>query len=152
MYKKTQSIPVADLRGCEGRMPLGSHFFQFHVVFLGKFGKIVCWRPQGVGTNTSGKSWIRHWCLLRNVPMWTAACQVWSSQPQKGVCHPIIWPIFAENCMNMKELREGPQWRHHCRFLARAQPVFWRHGYVHVCDFRCRHSGCFLGSSLPHVY
>ena len=33
--------------------------------FLGKFGKIVCWRPPWrVGAPTSGKSGIRHWSGL----------------------------------------------------------------------------------------
>ena len=43
--------------GREGRphLPPGPISFIF-MQFLGKFGKIVCWR-----TPTSGKSWIRHW-------------------------------------------------------------------------------------------
>ena len=37
--------PVADLRrGREGRPPVGPNSFNF-MQFLGKFGKIVCWRP-----------------------------------------------------------------------------------------------------------
>ena len=40
--------------------PGGPNSFNF-MQFLGKFGKIVCWRPPwGVGAPSSGKSWIRH--------------------------------------------------------------------------------------------
>ena len=40
--------------------PGGSNSFNF-IQFLGKFGKIVCWRPpRGVGAPPWGKSWIRH--------------------------------------------------------------------------------------------
>ena len=35
--------------------PPGSKYFQFHAV-LGKFGKIVCWRPRGIGAPSSGNS------------------------------------------------------------------------------------------------
>ena len=41
---------VADLRGGgarDARPPGGSNSFNF-VQFLGKFGKIVCWRPPGL--------------------------------------------------------------------------------------------------------
>ena len=53
--------------GCEGRAPPGPNSFNF-MKFLGKFGKIVCWRPlsRGVGAPSSGKSWIRH-CVLLHV-------------------------------------------------------------------------------------
>ena len=46
------------------RPPGGLHSFNF-MQFLGKFGKIVCWRPPPPGScaPSSGKSWIRH-CLL----------------------------------------------------------------------------------------
>ena len=53
---------VADLRGGRrGRAPPGGpNSFDF-MQFLGNFSKIVCWRPPwGVGTPSSGKSWIRH--------------------------------------------------------------------------------------------
>ena len=42
------------------RAPPGPNSFNF-MQFLGKFGKIVCWRlPWRVGAPSSGKSWIRH--------------------------------------------------------------------------------------------
>ena len=46
----------------EGRAPSsgGPNSFNF-MQFLGKFGKIICWRPWGVGAPSSGKSWICHW-------------------------------------------------------------------------------------------
>ena len=35
------------------------------MLFLGKFGKMVCWHPPwGVGGLSLGKSWIRHWLHL----------------------------------------------------------------------------------------
>ena len=41
--------------------PGGPNSFNF-MQFLGKFGKIVCWRlPPRVGAPSSGKSCIRHW-------------------------------------------------------------------------------------------
>ena len=44
----------------DARPPGGSNSFNF-MQFLGKFGKIVCWRPPwGVGAPSSGKSGIRH--------------------------------------------------------------------------------------------
>ena len=40
-------LSVADLMGCEGRPPGGPYSFK-SMQFLGKFGKIVCWRsPPG---------------------------------------------------------------------------------------------------------
>ena len=39
-------MAVADLRGYEGRAPRGLNSFNF-MQFLGKFCKIVCWRPPG---------------------------------------------------------------------------------------------------------
>ena len=55
--------PVADLRGARETRPFpgGPNSFNF-MQFLGKLGKILCWRPppQRVGEPTSGKSWIRH--------------------------------------------------------------------------------------------
>ena len=35
--------------------PGGPNSFSF-MQFLGKYGKIVCWRPRGVDTPSSGKS------------------------------------------------------------------------------------------------
>ena len=54
--------PVADLGGAQGtRPPPGDQNSFDFMQFLGKFGKIVCWRPPwGVGAPSSGKSWIRH--------------------------------------------------------------------------------------------
>ena len=52
------SIAVADLHGkiLDERPPGGPNSFNF-MQFLGKFGKIVCWRPPwGVGAPSSGKS------------------------------------------------------------------------------------------------
>ena len=43
----------------EGRPPGGSNSSNF-MQFLGKFGKILCCRPPGVGAPTCGKSWICH--------------------------------------------------------------------------------------------
>ena len=37
---------VADLRGARGTPPPGPNSFNC-MQFLGKFGKIVCWRPPG---------------------------------------------------------------------------------------------------------
>ena len=67
--------PVADLRGGARDVrppPGGPNSFNF-MQFLGKFGKIVCWRPPwGVGAPSSGKSWIRHCtpthCILKYTP------------------------------------------------------------------------------------
>ena len=51
---------MADLRGREGRVhSWGPNSFNF-MQFLGKFSKIVCWRPRAVGAPSLGKSWIRH--------------------------------------------------------------------------------------------
>ena len=53
---------VADLRGTrDARSPRCPNSFNF-TQFLGKFGKIVCWRPPPprVGVPTSGKYWVRH--------------------------------------------------------------------------------------------
>ena len=45
--------------------PGGPNSFNF-MQFLGKFGKIVCWRPPwGVGAPSSGKSWIRHCIFIK---------------------------------------------------------------------------------------
>ena len=59
-----EPIAVADLRGVQGmRTPRGPNSFNF-MQFLGNFGKIICWHPpQGVGTPSSGKSWICH-CIV----------------------------------------------------------------------------------------
>ena len=48
-------LPVADLRGREGRAPpsWGPNSFNF-MQFSGKYGKIVCWRPQRVGAPPRG--------------------------------------------------------------------------------------------------
>ena len=55
--------PVADLHSKildAPPPPGGPNSFNF-MQFLGKYGKIVCWRPPwGVGAPSSGKSWIRH--------------------------------------------------------------------------------------------
>ena len=48
----------------DARSPGGPNSFNF-MQFFGKFGKIVYWRPRGVGTPSSGKSWIRH-CFLND--------------------------------------------------------------------------------------
>ena len=52
---------VADLRRARGTCPPspGSNSFNF-MLFFGKFGKIVCWRPLE-DWRPSGKSWIRYW-------------------------------------------------------------------------------------------
>ena len=48
--------------------PPGPNSFNF-IRFLGKFGKIVCWRLLwGVGAPSSGKSWIRHCIELAPPP------------------------------------------------------------------------------------
>ena len=53
-------------KGTPGTRPQGPNSFNF-MQFLGKFGKIVCWRaPWGVGAPSSGKSWIRHCKLFWN--------------------------------------------------------------------------------------
>ena len=56
-------FPVADLHSKildAPPPPWGPNSFNF-MQFLGKFGKIVCWRlPWRVGAPSSGKSWIRH--------------------------------------------------------------------------------------------
>ena len=47
-FSKITKYPVADLRGARGTRapPGGPNSFNF-MQFLGKFGKIVCWRPPG---------------------------------------------------------------------------------------------------------
>ena len=51
---------VVDLGGVrDTHTPGGPNSFNF-MQFLGKFGKIVCWRPLEGWCPTSGKSWIRH--------------------------------------------------------------------------------------------
>ena len=45
--------------GARDAPPRGPNSFNF-MQFLGNFGKIICWRPRGVGAPSSGKSWIRH--------------------------------------------------------------------------------------------
>ena len=55
---------VVDLRGKRDPPLPGVHqILSISCSFLGKFDKIVCWRPppRGVGAPSSGKSWIRHW-------------------------------------------------------------------------------------------
>ena len=71
---------VAHLRGCEGRPPPGSKFFQFHAVF-GEIWQNHMLAPPlgGVGAPSSGKSWIRHWSShltadLCCVPLVCALC------------------------------------------------------------------------------
>ena len=46
--KNIKTNAVADLRGAQGTRapPGGPNSFNF-MQFLGKFGKIVCWRPPG---------------------------------------------------------------------------------------------------------
>ena len=51
---------MAGLREREGRPPPDPNWLN-SIQFLGKFGKIMCWRPHWrVGAPTSEKSWIRH--------------------------------------------------------------------------------------------
>ena len=50
-------IPVADLRGCEGREPpWGSKFFQFHAVFGKNWQNRMLVPPWRVGASTSRNS------------------------------------------------------------------------------------------------
>ena len=55
--KSLPQITVADLHSkiLDARPPGGPNSFNF-MQFLGKFGKIVCWRPPEVGAPSSGKS------------------------------------------------------------------------------------------------
>ena len=62
-FCQIRTIDSGGSKGLEGRPPWGPNSFNF-IQFLGKFGKIVCWRPPwGVGAPSSGKSWIRHWLI-----------------------------------------------------------------------------------------
>ena len=60
--------------------------------FLGKFGKIVCWRPppQRVGTPSSGKSWICH-CLYyqQKAHIQTILCKLANRKPNRNTPNPM---------------------------------------------------------------
>ena len=65
-----QGLTVADLRGGGARdacPPPGPKFFQFHAVFGEIWQNRMLAPPWGVGTPSSGKSWIRHWLVS---PVW----------------------------------------------------------------------------------
>ena len=63
-YFKSLLVFSGGSKGARGTRALGGpNSFNF-MQFLGKFGKIICWRPSwGVGAPSSGKSWIRQWSL-----------------------------------------------------------------------------------------
>ena len=56
-----ENLREGGVRGAPGG-PTSFNFMQL----LGKFGKIVCWRPYRVDAPTSEKSWIRHWFTIVN--------------------------------------------------------------------------------------
>ena len=109
--------------------PRGPNSFNF-MQFLGKFGKIVCWRPPWrVGAPSSGKSWIRH-CQpyiralsigsfktlllgslsIVSVPLSSGESRIFlaGGPTHKSGCTNLLFcKFFAENCMKMKEI--GPQ-------------------------------------------
>ena len=88
---------VADLRGARGTLappPPGPNSFNF-MQFLGKFGKIVCWRtPWGVGAPSSGKSWIRHWKVSLEIKAFFIISVFSLSIPGSKVCGIYLLEIF----------------------------------------------------------
>ena len=59
---ETHPLAVADLREGmrDARLP-GSKFFQFHALFWGKFGKILCWHPP--------EGWLSHLGEILDPPL-----------------------------------------------------------------------------------
>ena len=62
----------------------------------------IVWK---VGTPTSGKSWIPHWCVytIDMVGLLPVADPGFAREERQ----PIIWSLFSENCMKMKTIRPG---------------------------------------------
>ena len=102
---------VADLRGVRGmRAPWGRKSFNF-VQFLGKFSKIVCWRPPwGVGAPSSGKSWIRH--CQGTWPIWVTLSPLYARQ----------WRVYIVKFW-MRALPLGPIFFIFIQFMAKFGPI-----------------------------
>ena len=102
-YTRFVTCAVADLRGARGTrapLPRWSKFFQFHAV-LGKLGKFrMLAPPWGVDAPSSGKSWIRHWC-------------VWSGTVYCLRAFALNWTFHTANCRSVLHIEDHT---HHLLF------------------------------------
>ena len=131
-------VAVADLRGVRDACPPGGpNSFNF-MQFLGKYGKIICWCPRGVGTPSLGKSWIHHWVGLHQatvmafwcggflvwwpsgvVAFWCGSLLLWPSAPPEGHTRR---PPSIRRPPNKKAITEGHNRRPQQKAMTEGDP------------------------------